>query len=57
MIMKEWTPLAPGNVEQKIYYPGLGLVYVKELKEKTVEVELVDINEDDVPVLADLTCP
>ena len=43
MVMKEWTALEPGNVEHKLYYPGLGLVHIKELKEKTVEVELVDI--------------
>ena len=31
---KEWTPLAPGNVEQKYYAKGVGLVLIKELKEK-----------------------
>jgi hypothetical protein len=40
---KEWTPLEPGNVEHKYYAPGVGLVFIEELKEKTVEVELVDI--------------
>lgn len=40
---KEWTVLEPGSVEHKYYCPGLGLVYVEELKEKTVYVELVDI--------------
>lgn len=49
MVMKEWTPLEPGNVEHKLYYPGVGLVHIKELKEKTVEVELIDINTDGVP--------
>lgn len=49
MVMKEWTPLEPGNVEHKLYYPGTGLVHVKELKEKTVEVELVDINPPIIP--------
>ncbi len=41
--MKEWTALEPGNVEHKYYAPGEGLVYIKELKEKTVEVELVEV--------------
>ena len=41
--MKEWTPLEPGNVEHKYYAEDVGLVYIRELKEKTVEVELVDI--------------
>jgi hypothetical protein len=49
MVMKEWTPLEPGNVEHKFYAPGEGLVFIKELKEKTVEVELVDINTDPIP--------
>lgn len=49
MVMKEWTALEPGNVEHKIYAEGVGLVYIKELKEKTVEVELVDINNDPIP--------
>jgi len=40
---KEWTQLDPGTVEHKYYAPGVGLVYIEELKEKTVEVELVDI--------------
>jgi hypothetical protein len=57
MVMKEWTPLEPGNVEHKLYYPGVGLVHIKELKEKTVEVELVDINEYGVPNLAYPICP
>lgn len=51
MAMKEWTPLEPGNVEQKFYQPDVGLVYIKELKEKTVEVELFDINDSGVPEL------
>ncbi len=41
--IKEWTPLDPGNVEHKYYAPGVGLVFIKELKGKTVYVELVDI--------------
>lgn len=40
---KEWTKLEPGNIEHKYYAQGIGLVYVEELKEKTVKVELVDI--------------
>jgi len=40
---KEWTPLERGQVEHKYYAPGLGLVLVEELKEKTVLVELVAI--------------
>lgn len=40
---KEWTPLAPGEIEHKYYAPGIGLIFVEELKEKTVKVKLVDI--------------
>jgi hypothetical protein len=40
---KEWTGLEPGHIEHKYYYPGLGLVFIEELKEKTVKVELVDV--------------
>ena len=40
---KEWTPLEPGAIEHKYYAPGVGLVYIEELMEKTVEVELVEI--------------
>jgi hypothetical protein len=40
---KEWTPLDPGVIEQKFYAPNVGLVFIKELKGKTVMVELVDI--------------
>ena len=56
MRMKEWTGLEPGNVEQKTYYPGLGLVNIKELKEKTVEVLLIDINGNGVPNLDEPNC-
>jgi hypothetical protein len=55
MVMKEWTPLEPGNVEHKIYYPGVGLVHIKELKEKTVEVDLVSFYEGEAP--SDLHIP
>lgn len=40
---KEWTPLAPGVIEHKYYAPGVGLVFIEELKEKTVKVELIGI--------------
>ncbi len=40
---KEWTPLEPGEIEHKYYAPGLGLVFIEELKGKTVEVELVNV--------------
>ena len=40
---KEWTPLDSGTVEHKYYAPGMGLVYIEELKGKTVKVELVEI--------------
>jgi len=43
LVTKEWTPLEPGNIEQKFYAPGIGLVLIEELKGKTVRVELVDI--------------
>lgn len=50
---KEWTPLAPGNVEHKYYAPDIapdigGLVLVEALKGKTVLTELVvvlDVND------------
>ncbi len=40
---KEWTPLERGEVEHKYYAPGVGLVFIEELKGKTVKVELVDV--------------
>lgn len=40
---KEWTPLEPGTIEHKYYAPGVGLVYIEELKGKTVKVELVEV--------------
>ena len=40
---KEWTRLEPGHIEHKYYYPGVGLVFIEELKEKTVMVELNEI--------------
>ena len=46
VITKEWSPLSTGHNEQKFYAPGVGLVKILELKEKTVNVELVDIRKD-----------
>jgi len=43
---KEWTPLAPGSVEHKLYCPapGFGLMLIEELSGgPTVEVELTEI--------------
>ena len=40
---REWTPLNPGVIEHKYYAPGIGLVFIEELKGKTVKVELVDV--------------
>ncbi len=40
---REWTPLSPGVIEHKYYAPGIGLVFIEELKGKTVKVELVDV--------------
>jgi hypothetical protein len=49
MKTKEWTPLEPGHVEHKFYCmdDGAGeglLTLINELKEKTVTVELVDVD-------------
>lgn len=52
LVMKEWTALEPGNVEHKYYAPGVGLVYIEELKEKTVKVELVDVFSGGPPDLS-----
>jgi len=43
---KEWTPLAPGEIEHKFYCfdaqgNSAGLVFIEELKGKTVKVELI----------------
>jgi hypothetical protein len=43
LVTKEWTQLEPGSVEHKYYAPGVGLVLIEELKEKSVRVELVEI--------------
>jgi len=46
LITREWTPLAPGEIEHKHYCPqagnpGPGLVFIEELKGKTVYVEFI----------------
>lgn len=40
---KEWSKLEPGANEHKFYCPDVGLVLIKELKGKTLRVELVDL--------------
>lgn len=49
LITKEWTPLDPGEIEHKYYCLtpasggiGPGLVFIEELKGKTLNVELID---------------
>ena len=49
LMTREWTPLAPGEIEHKFYCPepgnpGPGLMFVEELKGKTVYVEYVGPN-------------
>ena len=46
LVTKEWTTLEPGVVEQKYYAPGVGLVLVRELRGKTINIELVDITTE-----------
>lgn len=46
LVTREWTPLAPGEIEHKSYCPepgnpGPGLVTVDELKGKTLHVEYI----------------
>jgi hypothetical protein len=43
LVTKEWSPLELGHIEHKYYSPGLGLVFIQELKGKPVLSELVDI--------------
>jgi len=63
---REWTPLEPGHVEHKFYCPfegenpgPAGLMFIEELKGKTVNVEYIGSDfgaigplpgEDDVPL-------
>jgi len=49
LVTREWTPLSPGNIEHKYYCPetgnpGPGLMFIEELKEKTVKVEFIGMN-------------
>lgn len=49
LVTREWTPLAPGEIEHKYYCPetgnpGPGLMYIEELKGKTVHVEYIGAN-------------
>ena len=49
LVTREWTPLSPGDVEHKFYCPepgnpGPGLMFVEELKGKTVNVEFIGAN-------------
>jgi hypothetical protein len=43
LVTKEWTILEPGAIENKYYAYGTGLVFIRELRGKTVHVELVEI--------------
>jgi len=55
LMTREWTPLEPGEVEHKFYCPeegasGPGLMFIEELKGKTVYVEYVGADFDfDLP--------
>lgn len=46
LMTREWTPLEPGEIEHKFYCPeegnpGPGLMFIEELKGKTVHVEYI----------------
>lgn len=48
LVTKEWTPLEPGEIEHKYYClnpapggTGPGLVFIEELKGKTLNVEFI----------------
>jgi hypothetical protein len=43
LVTKEWTPLDRGTIEHKYYAAGIGLVFIEQLKGKTIHVELIDI--------------
>jgi hypothetical protein len=54
LMTREWTPLEPGEVEHKFYCPedgnsGPGLMFIEELKGKTVYVEYIGSNFDNGP--------
>lgn len=55
LMTREWTPLEPGEIEHKFYCPqpgdsGPGLMFIEELKGKTVYVEYVGTDFDfDLP--------
>lgn len=55
LMTREWTPLEPGEIEHKFYCPqdgnfGPGLMFIEELKGKTVYVEYVGSDFDfDLP--------
>jgi hypothetical protein len=54
MMTKEWTPLEPGEIEHKYYCSdGLSgkLTMIKELKGKTVIVDLIATNISPTPAL------
>ena len=49
LMTREWTPLEPGEIEHKFYCPedgnaGPGLMFIEELKGKTVYVEYIGTN-------------
>jgi hypothetical protein len=44
MVMKEWTSFEFGKIEHKFCAHDEGLVYIKKIRGKIVEVELVGIN-------------
>jgi hypothetical protein len=43
---KEWNPLEPGEVEHKYYALDVGPILTRELKGKTVRVELLDVTTE-----------
>lgn len=46
LVTEEWTPLEPGNVLQKYYAPGVGLVKETTVKGIKEETELINITHD-----------
>ena len=64
LITKEWTPLEPGEIEHKYYCltpasngTGPGLVFIEELKGKTLNVELINNLPGDFPGDSDVPFP